>query len=87
MSAEEAFIGQILLGHGKGAFFTAGGQFFYRHLRDITQPPFGLYEKITAESITVMLDDNILTALFIECANRMFAADAIGQYRVKDTNA
>jgi len=87
MSADKAFVAEILLGPGKGPFFAAGGQLFYRRFKNVAQSPLRLDEKITAESVAGMLNHNILTALFVERANRMFAGHAIRDYRIKVANA
>ena len=77
MSAHKAFVAEILFGPGKGPLFAAGGQFLYRRFKNVTQSPLRLDKKITAESIAGMLNYNILTALFVERANCMFAGDVI----------
>ncbi len=87
VSADKTFVTKTLLGPGKISLFIAGGKFFYRRFKNIAQLPFRLYEKVAAETIAGMLDDDITAALFIERANRMFAAGAIAQYRVKVANA
>ena len=87
VSADKTFVTKILLGPGKISLFIAGGKFFYRRFKNIAQLPFRLYEKVAAESVACMLDNNITAALFVECANRMFAAGAIAQYRVEVANA
>ena len=61
--ADEALVTEIFLVSGKSSLFTAGGKFFYRCLENVAQSPFRLDEKVTAESITCMLDHDILTAL------------------------
>jgi hypothetical protein len=77
MPARKTLIAQILLGPRKGAFFTIGGKFPYRHFKNVTQPPLWLNKKIAAERIAIMLYNNVLSALSIERANRMFARDTI----------
>ena len=79
VSANKTFVAKILLGPGKGAFFSAGGEFFYRRFKNIAQLPFRLYKKIAAETIAGMLDNNITAALFIESTNCMLAGDTIRQ--------
>ncbi len=75
--ADEAFITNILFGPGKGSLNTACGQLFYRRFKNVAQLPSRLYKKIAAESIAIMFDNNVLTALFVERANRVFAGDVI----------
>jgi len=87
MPADKAFVAEILLGPGKLPLFAAGSQLFNRCFKNVTQSPLRLDEKITAESIAAMLDNNILTALFVERANRMFAGHAVRDYRIKVANA
>ncbi|GAJ18357.1 unnamed protein product, partial [marine sediment metagenome] len=85
--ADKTFITEIPFGPGKGSFFTANGQLFYRRIKNITQLPPLLDKKIAAESITVMFNNNVLTALLVECANRVPARNIIRQERIKITNA
>ena len=73
MPADKALVAEVCLGSGKSSLFTAGGKFFNRRLEDIAQPPLRLDEKVTAEGVAGMLDNNISAALFIKCAERMFA--------------
>ncbi len=75
--ADKTFITEVPLGPGKDSFFTAGGQLVYRRFNNVTQLPSLLHKKIAAESITGMFNNNILTALFVERANRVFAGDEI----------
>lgn len=75
--ADEAFITNILFGPGKGPLNAACGELFYRRIEDAAQLPSRLYEKVTAESIAIMFDNDVLTALFVERANRVFAGDEI----------
>ncbi len=77
VSADKTFITEIPLGPGKGSLFAAGGQLLYRRIKNITQLPPRLHKKITAESITVMFNNNVLTALLVECANRVPARNII----------
>ena len=67
--AYKAFITNILFGPGKGPLNAACGQLFYRCIKNVTQLPSRLNKKIAAESIAIMFDNNVLTALFVECAN------------------
>ena len=55
MSADKAFVAEILLGPGKGPLFAAGGQFFYRRLKNVTQSPLRLHKKITAELLVQVI--------------------------------
>ena len=71
--AEQAFIGQILLGAGEGAFFAAGGEFLQRRFQDIAQSPFRPDKKLTGKAIAGVLDNNKTGALPAICANRVFA--------------
>jgi hypothetical protein len=87
VSADKAFVAEVLLGSGKFSLFAAGGQLFYRRFKNVAQSPLRLDEKITAKSIAGMLNYNILTALFVERANCMFAGNAVRDYRIKVTNA
>ncbi len=85
--ADKTFITEIPLGPGKGSFFTAGGQLVYRRFNNVTQLPPRLNKKIAAESITGMFNNNVLTALSVERANRMPARNIIRQERIKISNA
>jgi len=87
VSADKTFITEIPLGPCKGSLFAAGGQLFYRRFKNITQSPPRLDKKITAESITRMFDNDVLTALFVERANRVLARNVIRQERIEITNA
>ncbi len=87
VSAYKTFITEILLGPCKGSFFAADGQLIYRRFKNVTQLPSRLNKKITAESITVMFNNNVLTALSVECANRVPARNVIRQERIKIANA
>ncbi len=75
--AHKTFITYIPLGPCKGSFFAANGQLFYRRFKNITQLPPRLHKKIAAESITVMFNNNVLTALSVERANRVPARNVI----------
>ncbi len=75
--ADKTFITEIPLGPGKCSLFAAGGQFLYRRFKNITQLPPRLHKKIAAESITVMFNNNVLTALSVERANRVPACNVI----------
>ncbi len=75
--ADKTFITEIPFGPGKGSFFAANGQLFYRRIKNITQLPPRLHKKITAVGITIMFDNNVLTALSVERANRMPACNVI----------
>jgi hypothetical protein len=75
--ADKTFITEIPFGPCKGSLFTAGGQLFYRRFKNITQLPPRLNKKITAECVTCMFDNNVLTALLIERANRVPARNVI----------
>ena len=75
--ADKALVAEVTLGSGESSLFSAGGKFFNRCLEDIAQPPFRLDEKVAAESVAGMLDDNILAALPVESAYRMPAGDVI----------
>jgi len=77
MSADQAFIAEILLCAGKGPLFAAGGQLLYRRLKNVSQSPLRLDEKITAESIAGMLDYDVLTALSVESTNRVPSCNVI----------
>jgi len=87
VSAEKTFVAEILLIPGKSPLFTAGGKFLYRRFKNVAQQPFRLDKKIAGKAVAGMLDNNVTAALFIKCANRMFACSAMGQYRIKVTNA
>ncbi len=87
VSADKTFITEIPLGPGKGPLFAAGCQLFYRGFKNVSQLPPRLDKKITAESITVMFNNNVLTALLVERANRVPARNVIRQERIKITNA
>ncbi len=75
--ADEAFITNVLFGPGKGSLFAACCQLFYRRFKNVAQLPSRLYKKITAESIAIMFYHDVLAALFVERANRVFAGDVI----------
>ncbi len=77
VSADKTFITEIPLGPGKGPLFSAGGQLVYRRIKNIAQLPPRLHKKITAESITVMFNNNVLTALSVERANRVTSCNLI----------
>jgi len=77
MPTDKALVAQILLGPGKGPLSAAAGQFFYRRLKNVAQPPLRLNKKIAAESITSMLDNDVLAALLVECADRVPASNVI----------
>jgi len=77
MSADEAFVAEVSLGSCKSSLFTARGEFFYRRLENIAQPPLRLDEKIAAEGVACMLDHDILAALPVERAYRVPARDII----------
>jgi len=87
MPANQAFVTKIFLGLCKGPLFAAGRQLLYRRLEDVAQSPFRLDEEIAAEGVARVLDDNILTALLIERADRMSAGDIVGQHGVEIANA
>ncbi len=75
--ADKTFITEIPLGPGKGSFFTDNGQLVYRCFKNVTQLPPRLNKKIAAESIARMLNNNILAALLVECADCMPCHNAI----------
>ena len=86
VSADKAFVAEVFLVSGKSSLFTAGGKFFYRRIEDIAQSPLRLNEKVTAESMTGMLDHNILTALPVERADRVPTRDIKRQHRIEVAN-
>ena len=73
--ANKALVAEVSLGPGKSSLFTACGKFFYRCLEDITQPPLRLDEKVAAEGVAGMLDNDILAALPVERTDRVPARD------------
>ena len=77
MPADKTFVTNIFFGLGEGSLLAACSQFFYRCIKDVAQLPSWLDKKITAECVTIMFDNNILTALLVECANCMFSRDEI----------
>ena len=75
--AEKAFVTEISLGPGKKPLLAVRGKLLDRRLQNIADTPSRFDKKIAAEGIAGMLDDNILTALSAECADRMRAGDII----------
>jgi hypothetical protein len=86
MPTDETLVAKVLLGACKVAFFAASGELFYRRFEDIAQSPFRLYKEITGKGVTCMLNNNILTALFVECANGVLGGDVIREDRVEVSN-
>jgi hypothetical protein len=79
VSANETLIGKFLLCPGENTFSLVSCKPLYRRIDYVACSPPRLDEKIAAENIAGMLDNNILTASFTERADRMFAGDVIGQ--------
>ena len=77
MAADETFIAEVLFCAGEISFFFAGSEIFYRRFKDISYPPFRVNEKVTAENIVVMLDDDVIAASLCEGADRMIAVKTI----------
>ncbi len=75
--ADKTLVAEVFLGPGKSSLNTACGQLFYRCIKNVTQLPSWLYKKIAAESIAIVFDNDVLTALFVECANRVSSGDEI----------
>ena len=71
------FITNILFGPGKGPLDAACGQLFYRCIKNVAQLPSRLNKKVAAESIAIVFDNDVLTALFVERANRVSSGDEI----------
>lgn len=68
-AADEALVAELLLGTGELTFFGGGGEFFYGSFEDAAQLPFWLDEKIAAEGIAGVLDDDVGAALLVEGAD------------------
>ena len=85
MPAHKALIADTGLEFRELPLLFASRQFFYRRLENITQPPPVLNEKVAAERIAVMLDDNIIITPRPKRANRMLAHHDIRKDAVKRT--
>jgi hypothetical protein len=83
MPANEAFIGKILLCPGEITFRFIGRQLLYRRIHYAACSPFRFDEKIAAENIAGMLDNDILVASALECAYRMSAGDVEREDRIE----
>jgi hypothetical protein len=77
MPANQAFVAELFFVPCERPFCLAGGELLYRRLEDISQTPLRFDEKLTAESVAGVLDDNEAGALLAVSANRMFVQDVV----------
>ncbi len=68
-AADEALVTELLLSAGEPALFVGGGEFFYWRFEDAAKLEFRVDEKIAAEGIAGVLDDDVGAALLVEGAD------------------
>ena len=77
VAAEQALVGKVLLGAGKGAVEGGGGELLQRGLEDIAEAPLGPDKELAAETVTGVLDDDEAGALRAVGADGVPAQDEI----------
>ena len=77
MAADETFIAEVFFCAGEISFLFAGSEIFYGRFKDVAYTPFRVDEKIAAEDIAVMLNDDVIAAVSCEGADGMKAVQTI----------